>query len=195
MQPPATEREFYTFIVGPKSSWTNGQDQRLRIRMPVRFVELTPEQLRHDHMEVGQFTFAVRFPSGIPVPHDQLSGRDVILLTAAWDPSDGVKRRVDGSWHNYYSRYSVRIDDANDMQQFKSSDSYDDSRLFVSVDKKTIVECKHILGKKLMPCHLMSNGGDHLTIEANFDRSMLGNWRDIVLFARKIISDVVQNRG
>ncbi|MEN7536462.1 hypothetical protein [Aurantiacibacter flavus] len=184
---PVKQREYYTFVVGPQANWTDGDDQRFQVRMPASYVELTPEQMRQDKIEVGQFTFAVRYPSGEPVPHDQLAGRDVVLLTVSWDPGGAVEQRIDGSWQNYYSRYNVAVEDDYNMRQFKAPEVYDDSRLFVDKDQKTMIECKHIMGKKLMPCRLLHNDGGHVTIGASFSRELLSDWHDIVALSRELI--------
>ena len=179
-------------MLGPDRDWTKGKVRRLRIRVPSLYLELTPEQSREEIIEAGQFTLAIQFPLGTPVPRYALGTKDVLLITASWDAGNGVQQRIDGTWHNHFSRYSRRLADSLGMHQFGTRDSFDDSRLYVSPDQKVLIECQHITGRKQMPCLLMSNDGGHLTVQTRFDHALLDKWQDVLFLSRRMMSDVTE---
>lgn len=188
---PAT----YLFILGPKPELTKGIDKRIEVRMPSKYIALDGEKTKMKHIESGQFTFAVHFPDGEPVPRDQLARSGVVIVSAIWEQVGAVARRVNGSWLNYYSRYQPTGDTLHGLKVLRPSEVNHHSILLISDDNNTIVECQQIASHKAMPCDLLYNSGENLTIEAVFDPSLLPRWSDIRALGENLISNVKPHQG
>ena len=183
----------YAFLLGPRSG--PRAKERLILKMPGRYLRLASADVGKTLIETGEFSFAVHKSGGEPAKPDELGSPDVVVVTAAWEPIDSVKRRVDGSWLNYYSRYEPTAEQSYGLKVFVAPEANDLSKLYVSDDLRTIIECRQTLPDRPMPCHLMSNSGSYLTIEVRFQRSSLSEWHNILTLAANILSDTVKFNG
>lgn len=183
----------YTFILGPRSG--PGSDQRLRVTMPRDYLELTSEDARKQSVELGQFTFALHYKEKRKAARQELGSPDVVVFTIAWEPIDGVKRRVDGSWTNYFSRYRPSSEGVFSLKTLLPPEPNNKSKLYVTEDERTIIECSYPAKSPDGSCHLLSNSGNNLTIEAVFRSSLLDRWQEILRCGRDSISKVEKSEG
>ncbi|MXO65950.1 hypothetical protein [Altericroceibacterium endophyticum] len=195
MQPPAKEPDSYTFILGPKPELTDGFDERVDIKMPAKYISPSPTFSIKQAIELGQFTFSVRFPHGDPVPKNQLSTPNVVIVSAIWERSGSVKRRVDGTWNNHYSRYLKSGSNIYGLEERYTPEAGNDSKLFVSPDYNTLIECVHMVVNAPMMCKLIHDRGGNLVNQALFYPDLLPKWREIISMSERLVSDVESHRG
>lgn len=181
----------YHFLLGPKPSQVNQADRRILVDAPSRFIELQQEP-SDKALELPEFTFAYRYPAVEPVRRDQLAEPGVIIATIGWEPPGSVRKRIDGSWMNYYSRYKVRRPDQYGLNVATGDDLLDTSQLFYSIEQEVLIECNSVKGEPLRGCHLMKKLSDYSVLELRFPADLLTDWRDLVSAASRIV--VIHNK-
>lgn len=168
----------YHFLLGPTSQ-PKGPDRRVAVDAPSRFVELEQEPTDKP-IELSEFTFAYRYPDLQPVRRDQLAEPGVVVATVGWEPPGSVRKRIDGSWQNHYSRYYVKHKPEYGLETATGDDLINTSMLFYSVNDEVMIECVSSKGEPLRGCHLMTKIRPYAVLELRFPASMLPNWRDII---------------
>jgi hypothetical protein len=178
----------YEFVLGPSGEMSvDGPAHSIKIAAPARFVDVKRSS-DHDPIQVSQFTMPFHYPEMTPVARDKLGDSNVVLATFAWEPPGGVRRRIDGSWLNHFSRYSVKGDPAFGLKSAKAPDPIDTSVLFSSIEEQVLIECNSINGEPLQYCHLISNPMPYMAFEARFRADYLPQWRAIMKAALSIVS-------
>lgn len=176
----------YTFLLGPSSG--PHAAERLLVTMQRKYVRLAPANIGKSLIELFEFSFALHLEGAKPAENNELGSPDVVIFTAVWEPIDGVKRRVDGTWLNHFSRYRSTPEHVNGLKVFAAPEVNDLSRLYVSDDMRTIIECEQIAGHRPMPCVLISNQKSNLTMKARFEANLLNRWPDIAALGSLMLS-------
>jgi len=187
------KRETYTFLLGPSSG--PHAAERLLVAMPGKYLRLAPADIGKSLIALFEFSFAVHLEQAKPAEKDELGSPDVVVYTAVWEPADSVKRRVDGSWLNYFSRYRPTSEHFDGLKVFAAPEVNDLSKLYVSDDLRTIIECEQMSGHQHMPCILMTNQKSNLTMKARFQVNLLNRWRDVGALGSRMLSNVKKYSG
>jgi hypothetical protein len=177
----------YRFVLGTTSALPEGRTNPVRITVPARFIEMD-RPAGQGEIELAQVTFPFHFPDKTPVAHDALGEDNVVLATFSWEPPGSVRRRIDGSWLNHYSRYSVKGERAYGLATAKAADPIDTSVLFSSIEDQVMIECNSIREEPLQWCHLISNPSSYLAVEARFRAKILPRWREIISHSLSLVS-------
>ncbi len=167
------------FLLGPPNGG-DGQYHRVKVIVPGSLLDPAVSAGAESLRAVPQITFPIRYPTLAQVKREQLSENDVVLMTIAWEPPGAVRRRVDGSWLNYYSKYKVRLQDAYGLQAARGADRIDTSVLYTSPDLNTLIERHALLGEPATSCHLIANTIDYVAVELKFDAALLPQWRQVL---------------
>ena len=187
-----TKPKEYTFLVGPEPRIVSGEERRQIIRMPSKYIETKREE---SPIRLGQFTFAVQFPGGKPVPHDKLGFKDVLVISVISEPNGSIKRRVDGSWQNHFSGYWIKKGNMHGLNIYGRSEWFQQSLIYVSEDMNTLVECEKIVNNKAMNCVMMNQMFDSLVVQISFDPSFLPHWKEMLFLAAKLIGQPTPYKG
>ncbi|WEK00990.1 MAG: hypothetical protein P0Y59_04645 [Candidatus Sphingomonas phytovorans] len=180
---------FYTFLVGPDRSLTNGVDQRFKVAVKEEYIEM--DKAPAGILLVNQSTFAFRYPDLAPISKNALDRHDVIVETIAWERVGSVRRRIDGTWPNHYLIYDHPAGDAHGMRvRIRSDMPSEESRLLINDQSETIIECQKVVGLPAPHCRMLHKVGPNLTIDARFDVALLPKWKNIIQLCKRLVKPI-----
>jgi hypothetical protein len=184
---PAHVGPTYHFLVGPDSNPLGEVVHRTLADVPSKYIELDQEPSEQP-TQLASFTFAYHYPDLRPVRRDQLALPGVVIASFGWEPPGSVRKRLDGTWLNYYSRYKVKRPDNYGLNAATGSDGIDTSILFYSIEDEVMIDCQRIFMEPLRSCNLTTKLKPFLYEEVKFSASLLPQWRKLMWISASLVS-------
>ncbi len=111
----------------------------------------------------------------------------VVIASFGWEPPGSVKRRIDGTWSNYYSKYMIKRPGSYGLNAATGSDGIDTSILFYSIEDEVMIECQRIFDEPLRSCKLTAKIRPFLYEELSFSAALLPQWRNVMRSSASLI--------
>lgn len=134
------------YLVGPDPMDFQGVDHRFRIELPTDYLPPSFASEFSTGSTVSGVVFAASLRDFGPAGDARVEKGGVFSGRISWAPDDYVRKRVDGSWLNHFSQYSVPVGEKFGLEvRETTSAAIDSAKLYVSPssDEDTFIECNY----------------------------------------------------
>jgi len=128
---------------------------------------------------VNHINLAVHYPDLTPAEPIYSASNRFIALSIVNSPPGEVRRSLDGSWLNYYSRYKKPAQEAFGLAKRMSGDFPFDSDYVLyrfGADYDVRIECRSNPNRPIGSCTMLGQWSGEPGIETSFEQADLPSW-------------------
>ncbi len=187
----ATAQGPRTFRVGPNPQNMGGRDHRFLITIPAAYLPAEAGAAGRLPADVSQVRFYADAADFSPTSESPRETPRSVMVSVMWSPDNFVRRRVDGSWLNSFSRYSrpAGSEFGLEVRQELHAPRIP-AKLYVALSpaQDLMIECAYLPAARPNLCQMTVKRPRSPLIEIWLDRSQLPRWREISDRAHRLVS-------
>lgn len=179
------------YLVGPDPSVFQGIDYRFRISLPSDYLPASFLAEFANGSAVSSVVFIASLQDLGGAGNAMVNNGGVFSGRISWAPDDYVRKRVDGSWLNHFSQYSIPVGEKYGLEARETASStIDPSTLYISLSSQedTLIECNYFPAPdRPQLCGMKTKRPGKPLLSITILQSDLSQWRNIRKGANELL--------